>query len=98
MHLATAVRVLAARASRRAGLAELAVAEPVLLEVEETGLGVAREVALLEPACANELLVWLALIHARLHRGGVVGGSICISAVAELVEGARLSAGGEEEG
>lgn len=98
MHLAAAVRVLASRASRRAGLTHLAVAEPVLLKVEETGLGVAREVALLEPARADELLVWLALIHARLHRGGVVGGSVCMGAVAELVEGARLGAGGEEEG
>lgn len=98
MHLAAAVRVLAARARRRAGLAELAVAEPVLLEAQEAGLGVAGEVALLEAARADELLVRLALLHARRHGRVVVGGAVGVGAVAELVEGACLGAGGEEEG
>lgn len=98
MHLAAAVRVLAAGARRRAGLAELAVAQPVLLEAQEAGLGRPGEVALLEPARADELLVWLVLLHACCHCRLVVGGPVGVGAVAELVEGARLGAGGEQEG
>lgn len=98
MQLAGATRVLAARARRRAGLAELAVAEPVLLEAQEAGLGVPGEVALLEPARADELLVRLALDRAGFHGRLVVGGAVGVGAVAELVEGACLGAGGEEEG
>lgn len=54
--------------------------------------------ALLEPARADELLVWLVLVHASCQRRFVVGGAVGVGAVAELVERASLGAGGEEEG
>lgn len=64
MQLAAAARVLPRRPRGRAGLAEAAVVEPVVLEAQEAGVGVAGEVALLQPARADELLVWLALPEA----------------------------------
>lgn len=96
MQLGTAVRVLPRGAGRRAGLAEVAVVEPVLLEAEEPGVGGSCEVALLEPGNAGELLVWFALGHARRDCRLVVWGPVGVGAVAELVERTCLSAGGEE--